>query len=172
MNALETLNAIAVYMESQEHWLKGRLADNPRALASIADRVIQAAEELKRLKQERIEQLARDGPSVHQAICGEITVTLLRDGKEKFYHSGDYFLKASRTNKDEVREHFKITGPPDADGYTYMLQFEPNGLGPKEFAIQVSSDEAANIQKQLDRVYKDPYDEDRTPEESALSTSV
>jgi hypothetical protein len=41
-----------------------------------------------------------------------------------------------------------------------MLQFEPNGLGPKEFAIQVSRDEAASIQKQLDQIYKDPYDED------------
>ncbi len=160
MNALESLNAIADDLASQDHWLKGRLADNPRAIASIADRVIEAAEELKRLKQERIEQLTRDGPSVHEAICGEITVTLLRDGKEQFYHGGDYYIKASRTNKDEDREHFKLTGPPADNGYTYMLQFEPNGLGPKEFAIQVSRDEAASIQKQLDRVYKDPYDED------------
>jgi hypothetical protein len=160
MNTHESLNGIADYLASQDHWLKGRLADSPRALASIADHVIQAAEELKRLKQERIEQLARDGPSVHEAICGEITVTLLRDGKEQFYHGGDYYIKVSRTSKDEVREHFKLTGPPDADGYTYMLQFTPLGLGPKEFAIQVSRDEAASIQKQLDRIYKDPYDED------------
>ncbi len=160
MNALESLNAIADELASQDHWLKGRLADNPRAIASIADRVIQAAEELKRLKQERIEQLARDGPSVHEAICGEITVTLLRDGKEEFYQAGDYQIQVSRTNKDEAREQFKLTGPPDADGYTYMLQFEPNGLGPKEFAIQVSREEAASIQKQLSQVYKDPYDED------------
>ncbi len=159
MNALETLNEIADYMSSQDHWLKGRLADNPRALASIADRVIQAAEELKRLKQERIEQLARDGPSVHEAICGEITVTLLRDGKEAFYQAGDYFIQTSRTNKDELREQFKLTGPPADDGYTYMLQFKPLGLGPKGYAIQVSRDEAASIQKQLDQIYKDPYDE-------------
>ncbi len=160
MNALESLNAIADDLSSQDHWLKGRLADDPRVLSSIADRVIQAAEELKRLKQERIEQLTRDGPSVHEAICGEITVTLLRDGKETFYHSGDYYIKASRTNKDEIREHFKITGPPDADGYTYMLQFEPLGLGPKEYAIQVSREEAVSIQKQLDQIFKDHYDED------------
>jgi hypothetical protein len=155
MNALETLNEIADYMSSQDHWLKGRLADNPRVLVNIADRMIQAAEELKRLKQERIEQLARDGPIVHEAICGEITVTLLRDGKEAFYQAGDYFIQTSRTNTDGA-----IARPPDADGYTYMLQFKPLGLGPKEYAIQVSRDEAASIQKQLDRVYKDPYDED------------
>jgi hypothetical protein len=159
MNALETLNEIAVYMESQDHWLKGRLADNSRVLASIADRVIQAAEELKRLKQERIEQLARDGPSVQRAICGEITVTLLRDGKETFYQAGDYYLETKWTSKDEVREHFKLTGPPDADGRTYILEFEPLGLGPRQFAIQLSRDEAASIQKQLDQIYKDPYDE-------------
>ncbi len=159
MNTLESLNEIADYLASQEHWLKGRLADDPAMLASIADRVIQAAEELKRLKQERIEQLTRDGPTVHRAECGEITVTLLRDGKEQFHHSGDYFLKASWTSKGEVREHFKITGPPDADGRTYMLQFEPLALGPREFAIQVSREEALSIQKQLDLLYKDPYDE-------------
>ncbi len=154
MNALESLNAIADDLSSQEHWLKGRLADNPRAIASIADRVIQAAEELKRLKQERIEQLARDGPSVHEAICGEITVTLLRDGKEAFYQAGDYFIQTSRTNKDE-----DLARPPADDGYTYMLQFKPLGLGPKGYAIQVSREEAASIQKQLDQIYKDPYDE-------------
>jgi len=159
MNALETLNEIADYMSSQDHWLKGRCADDPRVLASIADRMIQAAEELKRLKQERIEQLALNGPIVQKAICGEITVTLLRDGKEKFYQAGEYYIQASRTSKDEVREHFEITGPPEADGYTYMLQFKPLGLGPKEYAIQVSRDEAASIQKQLDQIYKDPYDE-------------
>lgn len=159
MNALESLNAIADDLASQDHWLKGRLADNPRALASIADRVIQAAEELKRLKQERIEQLAYSGPSVHEAICGEVTVTLLRDGKEEFYQAGEYHIQVSRTNKDEDREQFKLTGPPADDGYTYMLQFTPRGLGPRlsvaEFAIQVSRDQAASIQKQLDRVYED-----------------
>ncbi len=155
MNALESLNEIAVYLANQDHWLKGRCADDPRVLASIADRVIRAAEELKRFKEERIEQLAYTGPIVHQAICGEITVTLLRDGKENFYQAGEYYINASRTNKDEVREHFALTGPPDEDGYTYMLQFKPLGFGPKEYAIQVSREEAVSIQKQLDQIFKD-----------------
>ena len=154
MNARDSLQEISQYLTGQEHWLVGRLSDVPRVLTSIADRVIAMAEDLKRFKTERIEKLAREGPSVHKSVCGEITVTLLRDEKERFHQAGEYYIEVTRTNKSEVREHFKLTDPPHDDGYTYMLQFKPLGFGPQGYAIQVSFSEAQSIQKQLDAIYK------------------
>lgn len=153
MNVRGELQEVSKYLADQEIWLFGRISDDPKALASIADRVIEAAEKLARSKQERLNELSQKGPQVHKMACGEITVTLLRQGKEEFYHAGDYYIQVERTSKDEVREHFKLTGPPENDGNTYMLRFKPLGLGPQEYAIQVSAWEANIIHEQLEAIY-------------------
>ncbi len=160
MNSRDTLQEISGYLTGQELWLFGRLSDDQSALSRISDKIIAAAEELKRLKQERLDQLAQLGPRVDDSDCGEITVTLLREGKEEFYHAGDYYINVQWTSKDEVREHFKLTGPPESDGKTYMMRFEPLlGIGPQEFAVQVSAWEAHIIDKQFKAIFRDrdPY---------------
>ncbi len=159
MNSQHKLQEISVYLTSQEYRLFGRLSDDPMALSRISDEIIAAAEELKRLKEERLNELSQLGPRVDDSTCGEITVTLLREGKEEFCHAGDYSIDVQWTRKDEVREHFKLTGPPESDGKTYMMRFTPLGLGPHEFAVQVSAWEAHIINKQLKAIFRDrdPY---------------
>ncbi len=153
MNVREKLQEVSRYVANQELWLFGRISDDPKALASIADRLIEAAEELARLKQERLNELSQLGPRVQKMACGEITVTLLRQGKEEFYHAGDYLIQVQWTEKDEVREHFKLTQPPENGGKTYMMRFKPLGMGPHEYAIQVSAWEADIIHQQLEALY-------------------
>jgi hypothetical protein len=76
--------------------------------------------------------------------------------KEEFIRVGpDHHVSIKHTSKDEVREHYKLTDPPDNDGKTYMLHFGPFALGPQEFAVQVSSWEADIIGRQLAELYRE-----------------
>ncbi len=159
MNSRDTLQQISEYLTGQGHCLFGRLSDDPKALSLISDEIIGAAEELKRLKRERLNKLSQFGPRVHEMACGEIIVTLLRQGDEEFYYAGEHSISVEWTSRDEVREHFKLRGPPENDGNTYMLRFRPIGIGPQEYAIQISAWEADIINKELNSIYRDrdPY---------------
>jgi hypothetical protein len=151
MNAKEQLDEISKYVRL---WLTDR-TPSLEAMSLISDNLVEMAEELKRLKQERLDQLAQTGPKVHGTF-GDLTFILFRQGREKFIRIGpDHHVSIKHTTKDEVREHYKLTDPPDNDGKTYMLHFGPFAWGPSEFAVQVSSWEADIIGRQLAELHRE-----------------
>ncbi len=157
MNAEEQLDKISKYVQ---FWMTDCKVFPPEVMNRMSDKLIEMAEELKRLKQERLDELARTGPKIYGTF-GDRTIVLLREGKEKFIpHGPDHHVSIKHTSKDEVREHYKLTDPPDTDGKTYMLFFEPNALGPQEFAIQVSSWEADIIRQRLAELYREEDEEE------------
>jgi len=155
MNALETINAIRDYIKNTEHWLTDEFV-NPRALSNISASIQHYAKKLAELEAERIQDLQNNGPKISGELC-DITITLLRDGKEKFIPFGEYSVDIKCTNEEDTLKEFKVDGPPDTDGYTYFIYARPSDYGQVAFAIWVSKEEATTLKKDLKELYDDLY---------------
>lgn len=149
MNAHEELQRIYNHVEHTKHWVHGRLATSVGAFVSNSNFLIEAAEELKKLQQARLEELARDGPRVFLNDVGEVTIILLRDGSEKVYEFGERPVRVLYTQSDSTRAAFNLEGPPDSDGRTYFVRVDPADFGQAAYGIQVSSWEATCIKQSL-----------------------
>jgi bifunctional ADP-heptose synthase (sugar kinase/adenylyltransferase) len=153
MNTLETLKMIHHDLENTKHWLEDYYA-NPSALSNMSIRIQSYAQQLKELDAERIQNLQDNGPNVFSKI-GNITITLLRDGKEKFIQFGEHIVDIVRTNEKGVLEDFKLDGPPDADGYTYFIRARPTEYGQVEWGIWISKEEGTKLKKEIKELYRD-----------------
>lgn len=158
MNALQTLKAICGDMENSKQWLQASFA-NPSALSNISARIQEYALKLKELEAERIKDLQDNGPSA-TGQPGDITVTLLRDGKEKHIEFGEYNLRLSMTNNQEKIKTFKLDGPPDAEGMTHFIEACPGDWAQMPWGVWISKEESAKLSKELANIYKDEEDDD------------
>jgi hypothetical protein len=122
------------------------------ALVSNSDWLIQSAEELKRLKQERLDALARDGPLVMINDYSEYTIVLLRDGKERIHEFGENDIRVLRTKDESVRTNMNLDGPPDEDGVTHFVCVYASDWGQRSYGIQVTPEEAKQIKRGLDAI--------------------
>lgn len=154
MNTLETLKNIRDYIKNTDHWLADSFA-TPSALSVISERIQIYAQQLKELEEASIKDLQDNGPKVSGDI-GDITITLLRDGKQKHAHFGEYTVDVILTNDEAVRTHFKLDGPPDVDGNTYFVRASPGDYGQVAFGIWLSKDEAIKLKKNI-RELEDDY---------------
>jgi hypothetical protein len=153
MNALQTLKAIRDDVENTKHWLKDSFA-NPSALSSMSARFQEYAQQLKELEAERIKDLKDNGPKISGTLC-DITVTLLRDGKEKHVEIGEYTFKLATTDKQEKIKSLKLDGSPDADGMTHFIEACPGGWGQMPWGVWISKEEAVKLNSEFGRLYED-----------------
>jgi hypothetical protein len=158
MNAREELQRIYNHTELTKHWVHGRLARSVGAFVTNSNFLIEAAEELKKLQQARLEELARDGPRVF-LNGGEVTLILLRDGKEKVYEFGERLIHILYTRSDTMRATFKLEGPPDSDGSTHFVRVDPADFGQTALGIQVSAWEANIINRSLYELFQYEWDD-------------
>jgi hypothetical protein len=112
------------------------------------------AKQLKELEDSYIKLLQEYGPKVDlDPVNYEVTITLLRDGKEKSIEFGEWNVQITRC-KDEDRKKFKIDGPPADDGFTYFIFVVPPGFGQNPETIWVSKEEGVTIKKRLYQAQK------------------
>lgn len=159
MNAHEELQRIYKHVELTKHWVHGPPTGSVGAFVSNSNFLIKAAEELKKLQQARLEELARDGPRVFLNDVGQVTIILLRDGKEDVYEFGESPVRVLYAQSDSTRAAFNLEGPPDSDGRTYFIRVDPADFGQVAYSIQVSSWEATCIKQSLNEQHKKMLDE-------------
>ena len=107
------------------------------------------AKQLKELEDSYIKLLQEYGPKVDvDPVNYEVTITLLRDGKEKHIELGEWDVQITRC-KDEDRKKFKIDGPSADDGFTYFIFVSPPSFGEDPETIWVSKEEGVTIKKRL-----------------------
>jgi len=147
MNSLQTLERVRDDMNNTKHWLDRKWL-SAEALSHMGTRLIAYAEELKKAKEERLAELAANGPQVHFEH-GELNITLLRDGAEKFYNFAEFMVEVVRTDSAEVRKDFKLEGPAAEDGWTYFIRANPTDYGQLPFGIYVSEEEAKLLKKRI-----------------------
>jgi hypothetical protein len=153
MNALQTLKTIRDDVENTKHWLQGSFA-NPSALSHMSARIQAYAQQLKELEAERIKDLQDNGPKVHGDI-NDLTITLLRDGKEKYVEISEYSIQLAMTDKEEKIKSLKLDGPPDAEGMTHYIRASPGDWGQTPWGVWITKEESASLSKQLAEIYKD-----------------
>ena len=158
MNALQTLRDIRDDIENSKHWLEDRFK-GPSALSNMSTRIQFYAQRLKELDAERIKDLHDNGPKATGYIC-DITITLLRDGKEKHIQIGEYNVQLTKTNKKDTIKSFKLDGPSDAEGMTHFIQANPGGWGQMPWGVWISKEESEKLHVELARIYKDEQDDD------------
>lgn len=158
MNALQTLRDIRDDIENSKHWLEDSFK-GPSALSNMSTRIQFYAQRLKELEAERIKDLHDNGPKATGDIC-DITITLLRDGKEKHVQIGEYNVQLTKTNKKETIKSFKLDGPADAEGMTHFIQAVPGDWGQMPWGVWISKDESEKLHVELARIYKDEQDDD------------
>jgi hypothetical protein len=147
MNSLQTLERVRDDMNNTKHWLDRKWL-SAEALSHMGTRLIAYAEELKKAKEERLAELATNGPQVHFEH-GELNITLLRDGAEKFYNFSERMVDVVRTDSEMIRKDFKLEGPPTEDGWTYFIRANPTDYGQVPFGIYVSQEEAKLLKKRI-----------------------
>ena len=102
------------------------------------------AKQLKELGDSFIKLLQDYGPKVDlDPVNYEVTISLLRDDKEKHIELGEWNVQITRC-KD-----FKIDGPPADDGFTYFIFVVPPGFGQNPETIWVSKEEGVTIKNRL-----------------------
>lgn len=153
MNALQTLKTINADLENTKHWLDDRNA-NPSALSNMSARIQAYAQQLKELEAERIKDLQDNGPKISGDLC-DITVTLLRDGKEKHIEISEYTFQLAKTNNQEKIKSFKLDGPPDAEGFTHYIHACPGDWGQSPWGVWISKEEAQKLNSEFGRLYED-----------------
>jgi len=158
MNALQTLKDFCDHWQNTKHWIQPRFA-NPSAISMMSESIQLCALKLKELEAERIKDLQDNGPKA-TGTPGDVTVTLLRDGKEKHIEFGEYNLRLSKTNKEEAIKTFKLDGPPDDEGMTHFIEACPGDWGQMPWGAWITKEESAKLTKQLAEIYKDEEDDD------------
>ena len=153
MNALKTLKSIRDDMENSKHWLEGQF-NHPLALSHMSARIQAYAQQLKELEAERIKDLQDNGPKVHGDI-NDLTITLLRDGKEKYVEISEYSIQLAMTDKEQKIKSLKLDGPPDAEGMTHYILASPGDWGQTPWGVWITKEESAILSKQLAEIYKD-----------------
>jgi hypothetical protein len=144
MNSRPILKALHAHLNNCEHWLTDKFYYE-RALMGMEKVVIDFARQLTVAREERLEKLKLDGPRVYYTE-GELNVVLLRDGKEEHHNFAECYVSVVKTNTDKVCEEFKLTDPPDEDGYTYFIRATRTEVSKeREYGIQVSKKEAIII---------------------------
>ena len=129
-------------------FIKEKRFQSPESIAQAGDRIIQLAEELMLAKAARIVQLETEGPEAYYNY-GELTVVLLRDGKEKFINFGEFHEQVVRTNDPEEIAKFKLEGPPNHDGYTYFIHATPGDYGQRPWGLYLSKEEALILKRKI-----------------------
>jgi len=157
MNALQTLKTIRDDVENTKHWLQGSFA-NPSALSNMSARIQEYAQQLKELEAERIQDLQENGPKLSVTLS-DITVTLLRDGKEKHIEFGEYTFNLDMTDNQEKIKSLKIDGPPDAEGMTHFIKASPGDWGQVPWGVWISKEEHAKLNSEFGRLYEDEEDD-------------
>jgi hypothetical protein len=147
MNSLQTLERVRDDIANAKHWLDRKWL-SAEALSHMGTRLIAYAEELKKAKEERLAELATNGPQV-SFEHGELNITLLRDGAEKFYNFSERMVDVVRTDSETIRMGFKLEGPPTEDGWTYFIRANPTDYGQVPFGIYVSQEEAKLLKKRI-----------------------
>lgn len=146
MNALSILRQINDDNKNTENWLSDRFA-SASGLAFRADRIIEYAAELQRLKEERIADLKENGPKAY--IEGaSLSVTLLRDDKEVFHDFSEFHVLVSRTEDDAVRRRFKLREVKD--GWSYFLHALPMEFGIEECGVEITEEESRVLKVRID----------------------
>jgi hypothetical protein len=146
MNALSCLRQIHDDNKNTENWLSDRFA-SASGLAYRADRIIQYAAELQRLKEERIADLKENGPKAY--IEGaSLNVTLLRDDKEVFHDFSEFHVVVSRTENDAVRRRFKLREVKE--GWSYFLHALPMEVGLQEYGVEITEEESRLLKVRID----------------------
>jgi hypothetical protein len=157
MNALQTLKNIRDDMENTKHWLQASFA-NPSALSNMSVRFQSYAQQLKELEAERVKDLQDNGPKLSGTLS-DMTVTLLRDGKEKHIEFGEYNFKLDMTDNQEKIKSLKVDGPPDAEGMTYFIEASPGDWGQMPWGVWISKEEHAKLNSEFGRLYEDEEDD-------------
>ena len=151
MNSRSILTKLHTHLNNCKHWLTDKFYYE-KALAGMENAVIDYARQLVEARAERLEKLKTDGPRVYYTE-GEMNVILLRNGKEEHHNFTECYLSVVsvvKTNVDKVREEFKLTDPPEEDGYTYFIR-ATRTEGSKEigYVIQVTKKEAIVIRNAM-----------------------
>jgi hypothetical protein len=158
MNALQTLKNIRDDMENSKHWLEDSFK-GPSALSNMSTRIQAYAQQLKELEEERIKDLLDNGPKATGNIC-DITITLLRDGKEKHIEIGEYNIQLAKTDKEETIKSLKLDGLPDSQGMTHFIKAVPGDWGQMPWGVWISKGESEKLSVELARIYKDEEEDD------------
>ena len=158
MNALKTLKDFCDNWQNTTHWLQPRFA-NPSALSMMSESIQVYAQRLKELEEERIKDLQDNGPKATGDIC-DITITLLRDGKEKHIEFGEYNIQLAKTDKEETIKSLKLDGLPDSQGMTHFIKAVPGGWGQMPWGVWITKDESEKLSVELARIYKDEEEDD------------
>ena len=152
MNTLPMLKSLYDTLKNTRGWLAEPFLSE-KVLAGIADQVLRHAEELQRLKEERIADLEKNGPKVYLE-SGTLCITLLRDGKEVFYEFAESCASICATSKPEILHQLRIVGPPDESGMTYYISVRPEDYETATHGIYVTKAEANILDRRIREAWK------------------
>jgi len=144
MNALPNLQRLAAHLDNTAR--RWNDTQDVRDVAAVTDSVIAYAEELKASRAARIAYLTRDGPDAYYSH-GDLTIVLLRDGKEFFRPCPDEFVEVIHTDTPGI-------------GRRYYIHFKSTETGAEQ-AIDISKDEAAILKKRIFEANRTEFAKDR-----------
>jgi len=144
MNALPTLQRLAAHLDNTAR--RWNDTQDVRDVAAVADSVIAYAEELKASRATRIAYLTREGPDAYYSH-GDLTLVLLRDGKEFFRPCPEEFVEIIHTDTPGIGRRY----------YIHLKSMETGA----EQAIDISKEEAAILKTRIFEANAVEYSKDR-----------
>jgi hypothetical protein len=156
MNTLKTLHDISKSLQNVAFLIEYPQYANPIALSNISTQIQAYAIELKKLDDDRIKDLLRNGPKVSGEMYN-ITITLARPDvsgvmKEKHIPFGEYEVSIAHRNKKHICEKLKIEGPPDADDIVHFIHARAVNDSQVSFGIWITKAEAEILTKGLKKI--------------------
>jgi hypothetical protein len=144
MNALPNLQRLAAHLDNTAR--RWNDTQDVRDVAAVADSVIAYAEELKASRAARIAYLTREGPDAYYSH-GDLTLVLLRDGKEFFLPCPEEFVEIIHTDTPGIGRRY----------YIHLKSMETGA----EQAIDISKEEAAILKTRIFEANAVEYSKDR-----------
>jgi hypothetical protein len=144
MNALPTLQRLAAHLENTAR--RWNDTQDARDVSAVTDSVIAYAEELKESRAARIAYLTREGPDAYYTH-GDLTLVLIRNGKEFFLPCADEFVDIIHTDTP-------------GQGRNYYIHLRSMLTGAEQ-TIAISKDEAAILKTRIFEANAVEYSKDR-----------
>jgi len=146
MNSLETLKTMRDDFENTHHWLTEKYRCES-AVAAMENRMIAYAERLRVAREERLEDLRKNGPRAY--IEGGVKqLVLLRGEKEEYHDFTERHVMVVYCENESDRKKYGLTkDPPEKDGTTHFVLVTPQDYGFLQYGIRISKEEATTIKK-------------------------
>ena len=146
MNAIPTLKTMHDDFENTKHWLTDKYRCES-AVAAMENRMLQYAERLRVAREERLEDLRKNGPRAY-IDRGVKQLVVLRDEKEEYHDFTEQSAMVVYCENESDRKKYGLTkDPPEKDGTTPFILVTSEDIPFTQFSIRINRDEGKIIKR-------------------------